>query len=210
MLKMLSSNFFLPTKNFRYLSVLLAVHHNPDISQHGIAQEVDMSSAMVNGYIKEMKKAGHINVININGRDKQYQLTETGQTMLMAHLMNCSAEIVQLYSNAKQELVKKLKTLNNVEKKHKVVLFGGADTAELVVSALEQLPSYSIVAIVDNNRKLWGERIRGGFVIQNPEIVSTIDLDCVIIATFARQNEIFDSLKYIREKGVDVIRLSAL
>lgn len=206
---MLSSEFFLPTKNLRCLSVLLAVHHNSDISQHGIAQEVGMSSAMVNGYIKDMKKAGHLDVINLNGRDKSYQLTDAGKMKLMEHLMSCSAEIVQLYSNAKNELIGKLKEVGNGSNSVNVVLFGGSDTAQMVLSALEQIPKYRIVAIVDNNKKLWGSKV-GGHIIQNPEIIKDVDLDCIIIATFARQNEIHSSLRNLETNGVQIIRLSSL
>lgn len=209
MLKMLSSEFFLPTKNFRYLSVLLAVHHNADISQHGIAQEVGMSSAMVNGYIKAMKDNAHIDVIDKNGRDKRYQLTESGKKVLMQHLMSCSAEIVHLYSKAKAEIVSKLKALGNGAPRIRVLLFGGSETAQMVVSALEQIEKYKVVAIVDNDSWLWGHRI-GAHIIQSPEILKTIKVDSVIISTFARQNEIYRDIQWLEKKGVDVVRLSTL
>lgn len=209
MLKMLSSDFFLPTKNFRYLSVLLAIHHNSDISQHGIAEEVGMSSAMVNGYVKEMKSNDHLLVINKNARDKNYQLTENGKVVLMEHLMNCSAEIVHLYSKAKVELIEKLKSVGAGNNNIRVILFGGSDTAQMVVSALELIPNYQIISIVDNNEALWGKSI-GGYEIQDPETMRTHDFDCVIIATFAKQNEIYQSLKFLEQENKQVIRLSTL
>lgn len=209
MLEMLSSKFFLPTTNFRYLSVLLAIHNNSDISQHSIAKKVGMSGAMVNSYIKKMKLASHLNVININGRDKKYELTGSGKEVLMEHLMSCSAEIVQLYSKAKSELVKKLVDACEKKSSIKVVLYGGSDTARLVVSAIEQIPQYVVVAIVDNDQSLWGQSI-GGHVIQNPALIKDTDFDCIVISTFAKQNEIYASLKTTEEYGTKIIRLSAL
>ena len=106
-------------------------------------------------------------------------------------------------------MIRKLEAVGNGSPSIKVLLFGGADTAHMVVGALEHIEKYKIIAIVDNDRRLWGERI-GAHIIQSPEIIKTIKVDSIIISTFAKQNEIYRDIKWVEDEGVKVVRLSTL
>ena len=209
MINLEQSSFFLPTKEFRELSILLTVLHEPNLSQQAIASKTDLSGSMVNGYIRELTKNSLIAVEARNKRDKLYKLTEAGRRKLMNSLMNCSAEIVQLYSQAKTEIINKLKEHLLGNGSMRLVLYGGADTAQLVNNALEQFPHVHIAAIVDNDASKWGVRI-GNHVIQSPLVLENVMIDCIIISSFARQNEIYTFIKKYEEQGIKIIRLSTL
>jgi DNA-binding MarR family transcriptional regulator len=203
------SSFFLPTKKFRELAILLAILHDSEISQQEIADKSGLSGAMVNGYVKALRQNGLVQMLERNRRDKEYHLTATGKRRLMDLLLHCSAEIVQLYSQARQEIITKLQGHLNGDGTHRVILFGGADTAQLVCSAMESFPHVEIVAIVDNDKRKQGEMI-GAHVIQHPAILQTVEFDSVVISSFARQDEIYESIRSLESHDVKLIKLASL
>lgn len=209
MIRLHHSEYFLPTKMFRQLSVMLAMQHEPDLRQQGIAEKVNMSGAMVNGYIKQMKRAGFIHVKEKNRRDYEYLLTQAGREKLVFHLMECSAEIVQLYSQAKRELIARLSDFFAERTLVRVMLYGGSDTGCLVVEALENLDNVKVVAVVDSDSMKWGTAI-GSYVVQGPAILEQIMVDYVIISSFARQDEIYNLLLKIPIAEGKILKLSML
>lgn len=209
MINIESSEFFLPTKRLRSLSVLLTIHHCPDIRQQQIAEKVGMSGAMVNSYIKHLKADGYLDVKKKNGRDLDYRLTDSGRMQVMIALMSFSAEIVQLHSKAKDELISRLQKVFHNGDLTKVVLYGGSETARLVVGALEEFPTVNIAAVLDTDARKWGDMI-AGYVIQSPQILNQINPDKIIIASFARQKEIEGLLCDANISNDIIIRLSTL
>ena len=209
MINLANSQFFLATKEFRRLSVLLAINHSNHISQHGIAKSAGLSSAMVNNYIKELVQENFIEVLRLNRRDNDYRLTTRGRRKLFSLLMQCSAEIVQLYAQAKNELVEKFERLFNNGVKHKVVLFGGSETACMVIQAIHRFPQAEISAIVDNDETKWGTMLEG-YSITSPEHLPSINPDTIIISSFARQDEIYSSIKELAGRDIKIVKLSSL
>lgn len=208
MINLAASHFFLPTKNFRMLTLLLIINEGKRSSQHAIAEQAGLSSAMVNGYVKQFIKDGYLSVERINKRDCEYSLTSQGRELLTDHLMACSAEIVQLYAQAQEEIVNKLRSVFAGSAKVQVALFGGSQTARFVLSAIEQFPQVLVTAIVDNDQQKWGQ-VLGRHVIQSPEILEHMNFQHVIVASFAKQNEIADSLQPYKERGVQIIKLTS-
>lgn len=209
MIDLTSSSFFLPTKEFRRLSILLAIYHEPRLSQHLIAAKAGLSSAMVNRYVREFEKNGLIEVTSRNRRDRDYGLTEKGRSVLFSLLMSCSAEIVQLYAQARQELVKKFSRLFSTEKQQRIILFGGSDTAAMVIQAVNKFPEADIVGIVDNDSEKWGSTFEG-YRIQSPDVISDLNSNTIIIASFAKQDEIFESIRHLAGEGLKIIQLASL
>ena len=56
MIQPFSSKFLSPTTKYRSMSVLMAVHDFPEISQEKIAGITHLSSSMVNNYIKSLRR----------------------------------------------------------------------------------------------------------------------------------------------------------
>jgi predicted transcriptional regulator len=209
MLDLSNSLYFLPNKDFRHLSILLAMYHNPELSQHGIATQANLSGAMVNGYVKKMKQCGLVNILQKNKRDNVYVLTSSGKTSLMKCLIGCSTELVQLFSQLRDELQERLHSYFTRNDSRKIILFGGANTAQLVLSAIDPLPYVSIEAIVDNDSSKWGKSL-GKNKIQSPEIMDELDFDCVVISSYACQNEIYETISHLLKKNVSIVKLSSI
>lgn len=203
------STFLLPTKAFRRLTILLTINHLSSISQHKIAQETNLSSSMVNSYIKQLVSGGFIKISSRNNRDCNYQLTPKGKNELTALLMGYSAEIVQFYAQTKNEISKRIAALINGKKQSRFVLYGASETCELVLRALENFPQVEIAAIVDSLSQRQG-RSFNGYTVQHPDTIAAIQPDCVLITSYAKQDEIYDATKHLEKDGIKVQRLATV
>jgi DNA-binding MarR family transcriptional regulator len=143
--------FISPTKQSRLLSVLYSIYEKPEASQHKIAANTDLSSSMVNNYIKWLKREGFITVLGKTNRTQQYHLSETGRVMLRQSLLDYSAEIVRLYGTVKNEISNILKGFYN-EGIRTIVLFGVAETAEIVYAAAKRT-ALVIIGVVDSDER---------------------------------------------------------
>jgi DNA-binding MarR family transcriptional regulator len=207
MLKSFASTFHTPAIKLRRLSVLMAIHDSPRLSQHKIARITHLSSSMVNNYIKKLQKEGLIQVTGSTNRTQGYHLTPAGQGKLFALILDYSAEIIQIYSAAKKQVAERLHRFHS-EGIRSIALFGAAETAEVVHAALKETP-LTVTGIVDSDPAKQGNRFNG-FLIQAPEHLKTMNADAVLITSFARQEEIHQRIQGVMGNEVMVKRLSDL
>lgn len=207
MIQPFDSKYLTPTKKFRRLSVMLAIHNTPKISQHKIGQITHLSSSMVNNYIKKLQQKGDITVNGKTNRTLSYHLTSSGHNQLTSMLLEYSAEIIQLYATTKREVSERLRSLKE-EGISKVALFGASETAEVVYTAIKHIP-LTVSAIVDSDPSKQGKQFNG-LVIQKPEILKSIVSDAIVITSFARQEEIYKEIIQLVGEGVKVKKLSDL
>ena len=207
MIQLTDAKFLTPTKRSRRLSIMLAIHNEPRLSQHKIGQIAQLSSSMVNNYIKEFLNGGMITVSGDTNRTQSYHLTATGQKELMALLISQYTEIIQLYGYTKREVAKRLNQLH-AEGIHKVALFGAAETAEVVFSAIHETP-LKVIAIVDSDPDKHGKPLNG-LVVQSPEALMNLEMDAIVITSFAKQEEIGQRIEHIVGENIKVKKLSDL
>lgn len=207
MIQPFNSKFLTPTKRFRRLSVLLAIHDSSRISQHAIARITHLSSSMVNNYIKELQEKELIKVTGNTNRTHRYHLTFSGLDVLMSSLLSYSSEIIQLYGGAKRELAKRLKSMHE-DGIRTVALFGAAETAEVLLAAMKET-KMTVTAAVDSDSAKQGKAFNG-LMVQKPEELSQIAADAVVITSFARQEEIHDHVRQVVGEGVKIVKLSDL
>jgi predicted transcriptional regulator len=115
MITSIKSKFLTPSKELRRLSILSAIFNDSKISQHKIGTAADLSSSMVNNYIKEFLANGLLTVSDETIRSQQYHLTTKGREELKGFLDSYSAEINGIYENA-QESINKIKELSDTLK----------------------------------------------------------------------------------------------
>ena len=194
-----------PTKQLRLLSVLYCIYENPNDSQHTIASRTDLSSTMVNNYIRRLKQEGVVTVSGKTNRTQQYHLSERGRVMLRQSLLGYSAEIVKLYGTVKSEIAYICKGFYK-EGIRTVVLFGAAETAEIVYAATKRT-GLVIIGIVDSDPAKQG-RVFNGLEIREPEDIREIAPDAVVITSFGRQEEIYRQVRLLVGNSIRVKRLS--
>ncbi len=202
-----TSKFLSPTKKFRRLSVLLAIHNAPQASQSKIAHATRLSSSMVNNYIKELKRDDLLIIAGNTNRTQSYHLTASGYRLLTDSLLAYSSEIVQIYGAVKREIGNLLNGFHK-EGLKTIALFGAAETAEVVYAAVKDTPLV-IVGIVDNDISKIG-RPFNGFFIQPPEKLREINPDAVLITSYAKQEEIYKSIRNIIGDDIRIKNLSDL
>lgn len=201
--------FLTPTKEFRRLSILSAILNHPEASQHKIAIKTNLSSAMVNSYINSLVKQGLVETKRRNQRDFSYYLTDTGKDALILLLGSYSAEIVQFYGGAKNEISRRLNGILNGSKNTRIVLYGASDTCELVLQTLLDFPDIQVVGIVDGEATKQNHTLRGHAILA-PKNITACKPDMVIITSFAKQDEIYQNIAYLEEKGIKIRRLTTI
>lgn len=207
MIKPFQSDFLSPTKKARRLSLLLTMHNAPSTSQHAIGKHTRLSSSMVNNYIRSFKEEGLLTVAGDTNRTQSYHLTASGERALRETLIQYSTDIVQLMGSVKREIANILNTYYD-EGIRTVVLFGAAETAEVVHLAIKET-QLVMIGVVDSDASKHGKPFNG-LLIQPPEEIRRISPDAVIITSFARQEEIFHCIKGIAGKKTKVKKLSEL
>lgn len=210
MIHPLSSEFLMPTKKLQELSVLMVVHNSSKVSQHKIARMVNLSSSMVNNYIKKMQTDHLISVSGDTNRTKSYKVTALGRDKLISSFLSYSTEIIQFFRSVKSELSN---NLNKIYKDgiRKIILFGAAETGMVVYAAIKDTP-LTVVAVVDSDVKKHGEHFNG-LIIQSPELLKQMETDvAVVITSFGKQEEIYNHInKFVKGAGKQkIIRLTDL
>jgi len=162
---------------------------------------------MVNNYIKSLKDEGIITVSGKTNRTQSYHLTASGQNELRESLLAYSSEIVQLYSAVKQEIGLILKVFYQ-EGIRTLVLFGVAETAEVVYAAIREKESALIViGVIDSDPAKQGKTFNG-LIVQKPEKLEQINPDAVVITSFGRQEEIYACIRQLVGDKIRVKKLS--
>jgi predicted transcriptional regulator len=195
--------FFRPTKVMRELYVLLSLDET-HVSQHELARRVGVSSSMANNYMKDLVSQGLIAASGHTNRTMKYAVTPKGNARLTRLMGMYSREIARLYSIAKREVEKRLQELHR-EGIKSVVLFGAAETGELVYSAAKNTP-VRIVGWVDND--VTKHELRFGEIrVSPPALIQSLQPDAVLIASSGKTDEIRRQLTDLPEKGIAVVTL---
>lgn len=200
-----NSVYFSPNKALRKLALLLAIYEKPRSSQHVIGQFVRLSSSMVNNYMKVFKQDGLVKVLGKTNRTQSYHLTEDGGKTLRQSLLSYSAEIVQMYGAVKREIAVILRGFY-AEGIRTVVLFGAAETAEVVHAALKET-DLIMIGVVDSDKAKHGKPFNG-LIIQAPNKLLKIMPDAVIITSFGKQEEIFNTVQTVVGDRIKIKKLS--
>ncbi|MCP3952431.1 MAG: winged helix-turn-helix transcriptional regulator [Desulfobacterales bacterium] len=205
MITSLQSDYLVPAKNHRYLSVLMAINTEPNSSQHRIGRDTGLSSSMVNNYIRSFREEGLITINGATNRSRSYHLTEIGRQVLTHSVLEYSAEIVRLYGAVKREIATILNGFYQ-EGIRTVVLFGVAETAEVVFAAMKET-SLVTIGVVDSDGRKQGQTFNG-LTIQVPEKVNEIKPDAIVITSFGRQEEIHAYVRELVRGRLQIKRLS--
>ncbi|GAB6888664.1 hypothetical protein JCM13304A_21630 [Desulfothermus okinawensis JCM 13304] len=201
---LINKNFLKPTKDARIIAILENLRSNPEISQNELGKRVLISGARVNSYLKELQEKGLVNPEPIDGKRLKYKLTPIGQDIRRMMLGQYMAEIVQIYSGLKENIIEKLQDIKDKGYK-KLAFFGASSTCEVVLSCLNCV-DIKVITVVDNDKNKHGNLIFG-YVIMPPESLNTLDLDGILITSFGRYEEIREDLKKFLKKNIPVFNL---
>ena len=88
----------------------------------------------------------------------------------------------------------------------RIFLWGaGIHTCQIVANT-NLIDECVITGLTDTSKLKWGLR-QGEWICQAPDNIDWQDGDCVLISSYASEKEIFDALKWLRDKGILTLRL---
>ncbi|MBU1229833.1 MAG: winged helix-turn-helix transcriptional regulator [Proteobacteria bacterium] len=197
--------FIKPSKETRVLSILNSLSQDSTLSQIELGKRLKLSGAMVNQYLRLLQEQNLIEYRPVNGKSYRYVLTSGGEKSRRQMFSDYSSETIRLYTNIKDFILSKLRSLEKRGRK-KIVLFGASETCEVVLSALRDT-AFQVVAVVDNDPEKHGT-IFHGYVISSPLVLEKVDCQSIVITSFGRQDEIYQQLQPVSQgRGLEIVRL---
>jgi len=187
------------------LAILDSLSQDSALSQIELGKRLKLSGGMVNQYLKLLQEKNLIEFRPVNGKSYRYVLTSGGEKSRRQMFSDYSSETIRLYTNIKDFILSKLRSLE-LRGRKKIVLFGASETCEVVLSALRDT-GFQVVAIVDNDVDKHGALFHG-YVISSPMVLDHVDCQAAVITSFGRQDEIFQQLQpFSAKRGLEIVRL---
>lgn len=196
--------FFSTTRMWKEFWLLSLIADDPTVSQHRLGRAIGASSSMTNTYIKDFVQQGWLGMTGATNRTMRYELTAAGRKMRRQLLHLYAREVARLHTAARLEYEKRLNELADGGVS-RLVLFGAATTGELVYQAARHT-ALAIVGVVDNDADKQGHPF-GSLVVMPPSAIESFQPDAVLIAAFGRPEEIYQQVRHLKEKGIEIIRL---
>jgi biotin operon repressor len=174
------------------------------ISQHELGRQIGVSSAMAHNYVQALVDQGYVMTSGETNRTMRYLVTATGRRRLATLMQEYASEIARMYSIAKTEVEKRLHQLWK-EGVQAIVVFGAAETGELIYSAVKATPM-RIVGWVDNDVAKHQQRF-GDLTVCPPDTIESCRPDAVLIASSGKTEDIHRQLRHLSKKGIAVVTL---
>lgn len=196
--------FLAPTRELRELRILGEIAEGEAGSLRSLASRSLLGRTMVHKYVGEMQSNGWIEIESRSNRDFEYRITHRGSDRLDELVLRASREVVQLYALVKAEFRRRLVAHARAGSR-RVVLFGAAETAELV-HAVAEGTGIEIVGVVDSDSRKEG-RPFGALCVEPPERVLSHDADTVLITSSGHGPEMVEQMRHVESQGVRVVRV---
>jgi len=199
-----SFQFIRPSREYRELAILTELGKGSQVSQRALARVAIVSPTMVNAYVDSLVASGLVEVTGETNRTYRYHVTPAGRFRRDELFFQVTREVIQFYGRTKEEFVRRLEE-HYVSGVRRVVLFGAAETAELVLMASRR-NGLRVIGIVDNDPAKHGQKL-GDVVITSPDTIEASRPDAVIITSFGHMEEIFEQVKHLEGGGIRILRL---
>ncbi len=196
--------FIRPTPEYRELAILAAIESDPRASQRSLARDASLSLAVLNDYLDRLVSSGHVEIDGPTPRAYRYRLTALGRVRKDELFFAVSREVIQFYGQMKAEFRRRLEE-HAARGIRRVILFGAAETGELVTLAARET-ALEVIGIVDNDPARQGKRL-GHLTIDSPSAILANQPDAVLITSFGHMDEIHEQLKPMEERGLRILRL---
>ncbi len=197
-------SLFKPTPLYKELITLSIISSgnldNTPITQRMIAKEANVSPTMVNEYLADYEKQGYIKIVRENNKMLDYKITKIGEErrkLLSIFFLESSLDV---YNEAKVEVIKFMNQI--ASKGYKNILFyGSGEVAEIIMYVINNsiIKDLNVLAIIDDNPKLIGEKITNVDIISINDI-NKYDYDGILISSYTNNDIIKDKLLNIVDK----------
>ena len=185
------------------LNLLSCIAANPHVTQAELSRRCGLSVAMVNNYMKVLSDSGLLEYHRRSSKSVSYHLTPAGTVQMGAIGQELLEEMVKLFGKAKERVLSLM--LSQLGSARRVVLYGTGDLAVIVFHALESRQIRVVGVCEDDPNKIGLEWC--GREISNPSQIRYLAPDAVILCDRERTEQIYRGLRYLQDRGIDLIRL---
>jgi len=160
---------------------------------------------MVNQYLSDMQNEGQLEFQPVDRKSFMYSLTEKGSSDGRDMMEDYCTEMVQAYASIKELIKRKLESFEE-RGIRRIALFGAAETCELTLAALEG-SQFEIAGILDNAPQKQGKTFHDHMILA-PAALADLEVEAIVITSFAQQDDIFKQLVSIPSAANrEIIRL---
>ena len=187
----LQEKFLKPTEHLRNLQLLEEVSKDSAISQRKLSIRLGVALGVTNACLRRMIKRGYIKARGVNHKRIAYYLTPKGLQEKARLTYRFLEYNVTYYIELKKNIASKLHSLA-VSGVKRIIFYGAGEAMEVAYITMQEIP-IKLVGIVDDDPAKQGKRLFG-FTIQNPNIISGLRPDAVIITSIKYRDEIIKKL----------------
>lgn len=199
-------NFFNPTSELKELQLLQHIEVKPDTTQHEIARVIGGAASMVNVYIDRLENNGYMIRDYKSAKKVFYNITSEGVKRKNYLLINYMKELLDLYQLAKGNVEN---FLHNIESKgfKNIILYGAGEVAETILGVARDRneDSINVLAVIDDNIDLHNKELLGYKIISRKDI-DKYKVDCLVVTSYAYEDEILKKLKELGYPQEKIIR----
>lgn len=182
-------------REYKTLQILEEIENNAQVSQRSLADTLDMSLGLVNGFVRHLTAKGYFKAKSLPRKRVRYILTPEGAAEKTRLAYDYIRQSYDLYKRSYSRVHDMINTLVEQGVK-RVVFFGATSIAEMIVQDLSRT-QILLVGVVDHDRQ--GQTILGHTAI-GLDAMAALSFDRVIVTAF--DNKTY-SLETLHAAGVD-------
>lgn len=197
--------FFKYKPEYREKMLLEFIEVNDDISQPDIARYVGFSTAMVNTYINEAEKEGHLKRVYKSRKVVEYNITPKGIKRKNFLQITYMKDLMNLYLEGKKTMAYFIDSI--IEKGFKeVVFYGAGEVAEIMLDIIQITKmDINVECIIDDDREKQNTKFRGINVCPLSAL-NQYKHDGIIITSYTYEEAIIDKLNKIDYPSDKIIK----
>jgi len=196
---------FRPSERMRDLQMLEEIEQNPRVSQRQLSNKFGIALGVTNACIKRMARRGLIRLKGLPPRRIAYYLTPKGFTEKTRLTLRFLSYNIQHYSEMKKLISKRLLEIESSGAR-RILFYGVGDEMEVAYITLQGV-NLTLVGIVDDDEKKQGRDLFG-YRVQEPEAISSLRPEVVLITSLTNGEKISEGLK--KQMGIKKILIERL
>lgn len=187
------------SENLKSLQILDELSKDDSLTQRDLSKRLGIALGLVNSYVKNLIKKGHITIKTIPTKRYAYYLTPKGLTEKTRLTYNLLEDYTRIYREARTNLKKLFQEIQSSGASR--VVFAGADEVAEIAYITLQGTNMELVSVVDD--EMAGEKFFD-LEIQPLNAINDTKHDCVMVTSHLRRESIYKELLSLGVKDSDI------
>jgi len=175
--------------SYKSLQLLDEISRGEPLSQRDLSKKLNVALGLVNSYMKNLLSKGYITIKTIPAKRHAYYLTPKGFTEKTRLTYQLLQDYTNIYRGARRDFQKLFHDLS-LSGATKIVFAGVDEVAEIAYLSLQEV-DVELAGAFDDAKK--GSKFFKTVVMPFHDI-HKIDYDMVVLSTFLRKEEVYQSL----------------